>query len=75
VLAEVAAKRRALAGYDGARGGLNAAVDRHLASGSVEHGVEVARVRLPIRDAYELPVKFAALPYADHPNYREAWRP
>lgn len=75
VLADVAAKRAALDGYLMARRALNAAVDRHLSSGLRYHGDEVALFRLPRRDSYELAVKFAALSFAGHPEYQEAWKP
>lgn len=74
VLRGVEAKRRAADGYETAYRAVNLAVDRHLASGAQSDGDEVV-TRLHIRDQWELAAKLAALPYADHPEYRTEWAP
>ncbi|RPE34931.1 DUF6221 family protein [Kitasatospora cineracea] len=61
VLAEVDAKRRIIAQYERAREGRRTHPDDLASAGAV----------LALYGA----VKLLALPYAEHPDYREEWRP
>lgn len=68
VLADVEAKRRIL--------------DEHTIEQSYGIGPEMTRVKIDVcstcRNKHGIPcitVRLLALPYADHPDYREEWRP
>jgi hypothetical protein len=63
VLREVEARRRLIDQYEAMRAGVEAAAGTILAG--------AAKVRL---GAYEMAVKIMALPYSDHPGFREEWR-
>jgi hypothetical protein len=63
VLREVEARRRLIDQYEAMRAGAEASAGTILAG--------AAKVRL---GAYEMAVKIMALPYSDHPGFREEWR-
>lgn len=64
VLRDVEGGRRLIEQYEAMRAGAEAAAGTILAG--------AAKVRL---GAYEFALKCRALPFADHPDYDESWRP
>ncbi|MGV9779865.1 DUF6221 family protein, partial [Streptosporangium sp. NPDC003464] len=64
ILREIEAKREILALYEGAQLSAQVSEGTILAGGT--------RVR---RGAYKAVVQLLALPYSDHPDYQERWKP
>ncbi|MFD9763198.1 DUF6221 family protein [[Kitasatospora] papulosa] len=79
VLAEVGAKRRLLAGYATAVDRIEELVslcERLKAEGKDAFASDMDRITtIHRRDVLHEVLHLLALPYADHPDYRQSWRP